>query len=94
MINVKSCNDCPFKRNDDCGGDYCEISTSQDCFEMPSYNEEYIPSECPIYKQKEIVVKLELGATIGKENFIKLQQLKGIFKEDVNQLRELYKKIQ
>lgn len=93
MINVKSCNDCPFKRNDDCFGDYCEISTSPDCFEMPNYDEDYIPIECPIYKQKEIIINLESGYIIGKENYIKIQQLKGIFKDDISQLRELYKKI-
>lgn len=93
-ILIKNCNECCFLQYDDCSGSYCGIDTNIDDIKISSYDENFIPGNCPILINDGIEVKIQIGSIISKENFIKMQQLQGIFKDDVNQLRELYKKIQ
>ncbi len=87
MINsISSCHDCPFCNSDSEYGSSCRISDLDD-YGMPSYNEEYVPSECPLIKES-VTVKIDDNAIISKDKFRSEKYLQT--KRELEYLKDMY----
>lgn len=63
-VEVNSCSDCPLCNNDMEKGISCNYPGNKvEDYQMPPYNEEWIPANCPLI-QADIHIKKAIGATI------------------------------
>lgn len=60
MLNIEiiNCYDCPFRNNDFEQGSNCNLNYDITDYEMPGYEESFIPEKCPLRKNN-INIKLK-----------------------------------
>ena len=57
LIEIKDCHNCPFCNSDFESGTNCNLNYDIDDYKMPSYEEHFVPKDCPLLKN-EITIKL------------------------------------
>ncbi len=58
IIEITSCNDCPFCNNDNEYGSSCNLpGNNVEDFEMCGYNQSFIPDKCQLNNQTIVVSK-------------------------------------